>query len=85
MRKLGLAMMTVLATALAFSGSSVPANARDYPWCVQGRGVGFPGDCSFQTRAQCLASASGRNVSCGINPRFAFGQAQRGRPIHRGW
>lgn len=55
-----------------------PASAQDYPWCVQGRSVGYPGDCSYRTRAQCEASASGRNVGCGINPRFAYGQQRRG-------
>ncbi|WP_461349232.1 DUF3551 domain-containing protein [Bradyrhizobium sp. USDA 4451] len=68
--------------ALAISGPTnvTVANARDYPWCVQGRGVGYPGDCMYQTRAQCLASASGRNVTCGVNPRAAFGQQ---RPRYR--
>ncbi|MGY3443653.1 MULTISPECIES: DUF3551 domain-containing protein [unclassified Bradyrhizobium] len=68
--------------ALAISGLTnvTVANARDYPWCVQGRGVGYPGDCMYQTRAQCLASASGRNVTCGVNPRAAFGQQ---RPRYR--
>nr|WP_223970461.1 DUF3551 domain-containing protein [Bradyrhizobium sp. RD5-C2] len=55
-----------------------PASAQDSPWCVQGGRVGYPGDCMYQTRAQCLASASGRNVTCGINPRAAFGQRRRG-------
>lgn len=54
-----------------------PATAQDYPWCVQGKGVGYPGDCSYRTRAQCQASASGRNVGCGINPRAAYGQQRR--------
>jgi len=38
MRKFGLAMMTVLATGLAIFGNAAPANARDYPWCIQGWG-----------------------------------------------
>jgi hypothetical protein len=59
-----------------------PASAQDYPWCVQGQGVGYPGDCSYRTRAQCEASASGRFVSCGINPRVAYGQ-QRRRAVTR--
>lgn len=45
------------------------AAAQEYPWCLQGKGVSYPGDCNYQTRAQCQASASGRNVGCGINPR----------------
>ena len=85
MRKFGLAMMTVLATGLAIFGNVAPANARDYPWCIQGWGWGYPGDCSYQTHAQCLASASGRNVSCGMNPRFAFARAGRRQHIPRGW
>ena len=65
--------------ALANGASAAPAFAgHDYPWCVQGRGVGYPGDCSYQTFDQCRASASGRNASCGVNPRAAFGQS--GRP-----
>ncbi|WP_430641104.1 DUF3551 domain-containing protein [Bradyrhizobium brasilense] len=75
-------LFAVLALVLAFGvaglASVSPASARDYRWCVQGRGVGYPGDCMYQTRAQCLASASGRNVTCGINPRAAYGQQRRG-------
>jgi hypothetical protein len=60
--------------------SAAPAaHAQDYPWCVQGKGVGYPGDCSYSTRAQCLASAAGRNVACGTNPRAAYGQQSRRR------
>ena len=73
----------LLFAALAIGALSAvnvtPAAARDYPYCVQGRGVGYPGECSYSTYEQCQASASGRNVSCGINPRVAFGRApQRG-------
>lgn len=79
MRKTMLAMMTVLAAGAASLAGSVPAAAYDYPYCLQGRGVGIPGDCSYQTYAQCLASASGRALTCNINPRVAFG-AQRRAP-----
>ena len=75
-------LFAVLAFVPAFGVAGLanvsPASARDYRWCVQGRGVGYPGDCMYQTRAQCLASASGRNVTCGINPRAAYGQQRRG-------
>ena len=84
MRKLGLVMTTVLAAGFASLASSGPARAQDYPWCTQGRSVGYPGDCSYQTYAQCMASASGRNLYCGINPRFAFAQEPRGRRVYRG-
>lgn len=76
MQRLSLLACFILAIS-AFAGSA-PAHAQDYPWCVQGKGVGYLGDCSFSTREQCLASASGRNVSCGLNPRVAHGRLRRG-------
>jgi hypothetical protein len=80
MRKLILIAMALTAAGAATLATSAPAAAYDYPWCVQGRGVGVPGDCSYTTYAQCMASASGRNVYCNVNPRVAFGQqAPRGR------
>jgi len=75
--------MTMLATGFATFASSVPARAYDYPWCTQGRSVGYPGDCSYQSYAQCMASASGRNLYCGINPRAAYAQYPRGRRVYR--
>ena len=83
MRKFGLMMMTVLAMGFATFASSVPAKADDYPWCTQGRSLGYPGDCSYQTYAQCMASASGRALFCGINPRVAFAQGWPGRRVYR--
>jgi hypothetical protein len=81
MRKVMLAVLAVTAIGVGSTAGSAPAAAYDYPWCAQGRGVGIPGDCSYQTYAQCMASASGRNLYCNVNPRAAFGQQQtrRGR------
>jgi hypothetical protein len=86
MRKAILAMVTVCAAGAATFAGSAPAAAYDYPWCAQGRGIGIPGDCMYQTYAQCMASASGRNLYCNINPRAAFGQQppRRGR-THRNY
>jgi Protein of unknown function (DUF3551) len=81
MRKTILAMMTVLAAGVASVAGSVPATASDYAWCLQGRGVGIPGDCTYATYAQCMASASGRGLYCGVNPRVAFAQQYRGGPL----
>jgi len=83
MRKLILAVMALTAAGPVDLATSAPAAARDYPWCLQGGRIGFPGNCSFVTRAQCMASASGRRATCGVNPRTAFGQ-QRGHGSHRG-
>lgn len=82
MRNAMLAMMAVLAAGTATVAGSSPAAAFDYPYCVQGRGVGIPGACSYTSYAQCMASASGRGLYCNINPRVAFGQQQprRARP-----
>ena len=60
--------------ALAIAvGSSVQAQARDYPYCLTSPGYGYPGECSYSTYEQCRASASGRRADCIINPRTAFG------------
>lgn len=80
MRNATLAMLVLLAAGAATLAGSAPAAAYDYPYCVQGRGVGIPGDCSYRSYAQCLASASGRNVYCGVNPRVAFDRQRRARP-----
>ncbi|WP_245283967.1 DUF3551 domain-containing protein [Bradyrhizobium sp. Cp5.3] len=45
-------------------------------YCLQGHHWGFPGNCAFSTRSQCLASASGTRAHCGVNPRYA-GQNRR--------
>jgi Protein of unknown function (DUF3551) len=81
MLKFSLLSGALLATGLFFTWAPA-AHAQDYKWCVQGTGVGYPGDCSFATRAQCMAAASGRLVDCAINPRFAYGQQNR-RPRWR--
>jgi hypothetical protein len=80
MRKTILAVMTVLAAGAASLAGSAPAAAFDYPYCLQGRGVGIPGDCSYPSYEACQAAASGRALYCNINPRVAFGLQQRRVP-----
>ena len=48
-----------------------PARA-DYPWCIQNSEFGYPGECTYQTHEQCLASLSGRKGYCGENPSVLF-------------
>jgi hypothetical protein len=79
MRKASLIGAALLAAGAATLAGSTPAAAIDYPWCVQGRGVGIPGDCSYTSYNQCMASASGRGLYCNVNPRTAFGRQPRGR------
>jgi hypothetical protein len=78
MRNTLLAMLALLSAGAATVTGAAPAAAYDYPWCAQGTGFGIPGDCSYQSYRQCVASASGRDLSCNVNPRVAFGQPRRG-------
>jgi hypothetical protein len=75
MRHTVLAMSVVLTAAAATFSGATPAAAYDYAWCIQGGGWGVPGDCSYRTYAECMASAIGRRVSCNVNPRVAFSPA----------
>ena len=80
MRKFIAAIIIFAAAGIATLATSTPAAAaHDYPWCVQGWGVDIPGDCSYRTYAQCMASASGRNAWCAENPQAAAAQGRRVR------
>ena len=74
MRNAMLALLALSAATVATAVGSSPAAAYDYPYCLQGRGIGIPGDCSYTSYNQCMASASGRALYCNVNPRAAFGQ-----------
>jgi hypothetical protein len=76
MRNLAIALAAVSALVTG-AAISTPASAMDYPYCLQGRETGYPGDCQYQSYQQCQASASGRDAYCGTNPRVAYNQ-QRG-------
>lgn len=73
MRNLALGLLVV---TVVF-GASATAQARDYPYCLTSRGYGFPGECSYTSYRQCMASASGRLADCVVNPRVAFGEQRR--------
>ncbi len=50
---------------------TLPASARDYPFCIRGCDFGGgSGDCLFSSYEQCQAAASGREASCAANPYF---------------
>ncbi|CAN7588233.1 DUF3551 domain-containing protein [Bradyrhizobium sp. LjRoot220] len=83
MRNATVAIFALSAAIAGSMASATPAAAYDYPYCVQGRGVGVPGDCSYQTYQQCMASASGRGVYCNINPRAALNQQPRRGRVYR--
>jgi hypothetical protein len=72
-------MRNVVLIALAASGLALfgapPAHAvgTRYPFCIQGNE--FPGlsNCTFTSYDQCMATASGRFLTCLANPYFAGG------------
>ena len=64
------------------AANSTPAVAGDYRYCLQGRSWGYPGNCQFATYAQCMATASGTDAYCGINPRSAFARERRNHRRH---
>ncbi len=72
MRKLVAAIMALSGIGIVSLAGSSPAMAYDYPWCVQGRGVGVPRRLLVRDHRAVPASASGRNLYCNINPRVAF-------------
>lgn len=83
MIRLLLAIVSAI-SILVWAGSISPAAARQYRhsyisqsgpadlYCLQGRIWGYPGNCQFVTYEQCMATASGTNAYCGINPIHAF-------------
>jgi hypothetical protein len=79
-RKASLAILaTVSALTVVGSMSSAPAKeAIQDSFCLQGRQWGYPGNCQFSSYEQCMATASGTDAYCGINPMVAFAQQRRG-------
>jgi hypothetical protein len=82
--------LTILTMSIALADGQ--ARAQTYgpiygPWayesapssyCLQGRIWGYPGNCQFSSYAQCMATASGTDAYCGINPQYAFARQRRG-------
>jgi Protein of unknown function (DUF3551) len=80
MRHAMLAIGALLATGVAMTAGLSPAAAFDYPYCIQGKDFGVPGDCSYRSYTECMATASGRDAFCNINPRVAAVPPRRGWP-----
>jgi hypothetical protein len=60
------------------SKSPAPAETIQDSYCLQGRVWGYPGNCQFSSYAQCMATASGTDAYCGINPQYAFARQRPG-------
>jgi Protein of unknown function (DUF3551) len=85
-----IAILALLAAGTAAMAGSVVPVSYDYPWCLYGGELGYSGDCTYETQAQCQASASGRWILyCDVNRRLLFERQaaqQQGvpqRPRHR--
>jgi hypothetical protein len=78
MRTIAAILALLAAGTAAIAGSASPAYASyDYPWCLKGGELGYSGDCSYETQAQCQASASGRWIlHCSFNRRLLFERQQ---------
>jgi len=77
-------LLAVLAavSALAAIETIAPASAKEAiqdRYCLQGRIWGYPGNCQFSNYNQCMASASGTDAYCGINPTYTLAR-ERSRP-----
>jgi uncharacterized protein DUF3551 len=74
--------LALLATSAFTLGALVPANAVGvrHAFCLQGDEYPGLSNCTYDTYAQCAASASGRFLTCVANPYFA---GQTGDPYAR--
>lgn len=59
------AMLAAIAIAAFSVVSASPSTARDYPFCRKGEAG--PGDCRYDTLAQCQAAVSGTASYCQQN------------------
>jgi Protein of unknown function (DUF3551) len=67
-----IALATLFACSFALFGAApVQAVGSRHPFCLQGDEYPGLSACTFDTYAQCLATASGRKVYCIANPYFA--------------
>jgi len=67
-------LIAITVAGILIAGS-VPAMARDYPWCVQEPGFGGNLSCRFASYQQCQATVSGQGGGCTQNPAMAYGQS----------
>jgi len=67
-------LIGITAVGILIAGS-VPAMARDYPWCVQEPGFGGNLSCRFSSYQQCQATVTGQGGGCTQNPAMAYGQS----------
>jgi hypothetical protein len=71
MRAIILSASAATLIGLTMGMSATPASAYVYyPWCAHygGKGGGGAANCGFVTREQCMATVSGSQGTCEMNP-----------------
>ena len=84
-RQIRLVAITVLAAAAA--GFAAPAQAQNYPWCLQSSAYEGGENCGFTTYDQCMATRGGIGGFCQVNTQYqpSGGPApRRARKTHTG-
>ena len=88
----GLVAAALMSCGVVLMGvSSAQAVGSRHAFCLQGNEYPGLSYCVFDTYAQCLASASGRNLACVANPYFVgesddpYAYQNRGRAIPPGY
>ena len=80
-----------LGALTTLSNGSANAYGTRHAFCIQGDEYPGLSTCTFDTYAQCLATASGRDLRCLPNPYFAgvsddpYAYQNRGRPFPPGY
>ena len=86
MHRIVLAGLAVSALALIVMTPAQAVGDR-HAFCLQGNDAPGLSNCTFDTYAQCMATASGRFLTCVANPYFVgesddpYAYQNRGRPI----
>ena len=76
-----------LGAATMLGNTSASAVGKRHPFCIQGDEYPGLSNCTFDSYAQCEATASGRFLSCIANPFFVgksddpYAYANRNRPF----
>ena len=71
-------MRTVMFLAIIAACVQTPASASQWPYCMDvGLGGGTRTDCTYASRAQCLASKVDNSSTCYPNPRWVPGRKRR--------
>jgi len=79
MRRVILLLLTSITMLVAVAPTVQAQRTAPAKWCLQSRSWGYPGNCQFATREQCMATASGTSATCGLNPHWAFAKQSRHR------